>query len=159
MAQVQQRTLQSLQVIAGALLAGVTAFGVVVLVIGPTVEPGAASSTLTQALLGVAGLLLVTHTVVLRLLDQRVGAKLAARRHEALAELERNDVPQELFVRTLVAAALGESIALIGPVLYLVAGSPFAAGPLVVGLGWMLLQFPTRSKLRSAIDGAGRPSY
>lgn len=159
MAPVQKHTLRALQIIIGALFMGVVGFAAVVFALGPTAAPGEASSTLQWALLGVAAVLLVTHTVALRLIDSKVDAQLAARRAEALAELDADEVPKELFLRTLIAAAFGESIALIGPVLYLVSGSTYAAGPLVVGLAWVLLQLPGRDRFRSAVERAGRPNY
>lgn len=159
MANVPNRPLWSLQLIFGALMMGVVAFAATVLVVGPVSQPDGSSNVVPLALLGVAALLLVAHTVVLRAIDTKVGARLAARRADALAEFENDQVPQELYARTIVAGALGESIALLGPIVYLVAGSPLAAGPLVVGLGWMLLHFPARDRLRAAIERAGRPSY
>jgi hypothetical protein len=159
MAQVQKYTLQSLGVVMGALLIGVVGFAAVTLVIGPVAAPGDANSALQWALLGVAGVLLVAHTAALRAIDSKVGKQLAARRPEALAELDAERVPPELFVRTLIAAAFGESIALLGPILYLATGSPNAAVPLVVGLGWLLLQLPSRDRLRATVERAGRPTY
>lgn len=158
MNQVHTHTMRSLQIIGVALVMGVVLFSIVVLFVGPTSSPGEGTG-LAHVLLGVAALLVVTHTVALRVIDKRVDAQLVARRAEALAEVQRDQVPQELVLRTLIAMAFGESIALLAPIIYLISGSPLAAAPLVVGLGWMLVQFPARDRLRAAVEGAGRPSY
>jgi len=86
MAPVQKHSLQSLQIIIGALLSGVVGFAAVAVVFGSTVAPSEANSTFQWALLG-------------------------------------------------VAAAL------------------------VVGLGWVLLQLPSRDRFRSAVERAGRANY
>jgi hypothetical protein len=159
MAEVQTHSLRTLQIISGALVMGVVLFSIVVLVTGPAAPPGEDEDPLPLVLVGVAALLLVTHTIALRMLDRRVGAQLAARRAEALEEVQLADVPRELAGRTLIAMAFGESIALLAPIVYLISGSPLAVAPLGVGLGWMLVHFPARDRLRSAVERAGRPSY
>jgi hypothetical protein len=158
MARTHKRTLRLLQLIVGGLLSGIFLFVAIVLVVGPVGASGEPNAALQWGLLGAAGALLIVHTVALRLVDARVGAQLAARRTDALAELQRDDVPAELYVRTLFAVAFGESIALLGPILYLLTGSSYAAAPLAVGRVWMGLQFPSHERLRTAIERAGRPS-
>jgi hypothetical protein len=159
MAEVQTHSLRTFQLISGAMVTFVVLFSVIVLFVGPAAPPGEDGNPLPLVLVSVAALLLVTHTIALRMLDKRVGAQLAARRAEALEEVQLAEVPRELAGRTLIAMAFGESIALLAPVIYLISRSPLAAAPLVVGLGWMLVHFPARDRLRSAVERAGRPSY
>ena len=104
-------------------------------------------------------LLLSTHFMVLRVVTAKASAQVAARRAEALAEVARGEVPSELFHLGVLALALGESIALLGPVAYLVGGSPLAAVPLVLGLGWMVAHFPSQDRLREAVERAGRANH
>ena len=138
-----QQSLRSLQIITGALVAGVLAFTVISFVVpldfGEGMEDfeSIAGFVLPMLALSCAGGYVVIRKQMLARLRQRLEDK----------GFDGSSLPPEYMGLTIVGAALAEGIGLFGVLAHWITGQPLFLFATVVAVGLMLLQIPTETKV------------
>jgi len=75
----------------------------------------------------------------------------AAWRETAIEQVRGGHAPAELAARTIIHAASGQGLALIGTIAYLLEAQSLALIPVGLGLAWVAVSFPTRERLLSRV--------
>ncbi|HUU82368.1 MAG TPA: hypothetical protein VM243_02585 [Phycisphaerae bacterium] len=163
------KPIRVLQIIVGAMIAGVVALLVIALLIGPQMESPAGDAdgapprtpVITYVAVACAAAMLVASLVLPQLLTVVGRRRIAAGAHSSRrtgqggpmftpAFFKRTGdagrLCAVLFMSTIIGAAMLEGGALLGGVAYLVEGQQFALIAAVVLLFVLLLRFPTRSR-------------
>ena len=145
--------IRSARVIVVGMAVGVLALTGVAVFIKQTSPPGDSSlgRTLALAALGLGAGLAGTYVVLRRSAIARLGAT----RAEALAALERGELPPELLGLTIVGAALAEGFGLFGAVALLLGAPWFALAEPILALALILAQIPGRERALALVRGAG----
>jgi hypothetical protein len=137
----------TIQIVIGALIAGATVFAVVAIVIQQLgVMNGLDVPVLTYLAIGMTAMAALTTPALASQLDRVARQQLGA---SASDEMWLDRYQQ----RAIMVAALFESAAFFGFMIYLIGGQPaaFAAG-LVAVLLMALLAFPTQDRIHNYID-------
>ncbi|MEZ6017171.1 MAG: hypothetical protein R3F49_18785 [Planctomycetota bacterium] len=155
----QEIPIQSLQIIIAAFGLGVVAFLAVALGIGPVSPPAEGQEGITLYILIVGGAVVTSAVPAVLFMRRRSEASLAPRRAEALEEVRAGRVPPELASSTIMGAAVGEGIGLLGVVAYLLEGRGLALFLVGLGLAAVASHFPTLERLKERVERLGRASY
>jgi hypothetical protein len=152
-----------LRIIVGALFTGLALFAVIAVFVVPGVgappestQDGTVRTPLDVILLSVAALMAFSCLAVAGVLKKVASTRLALRAEEARAELQRDQVPQELVQLTLVRCALGEGVGLLGCVIHLISANSLALAPIGFGLAWLAWHLPSIARFREVVDEARR---
>ncbi len=137
--------IRSLQIVVAAMMMGIVSFGVVVLVVGPSLQPNPALAKVLLSVLGLVGLAEILVDSVLRMI---VLGKLRSRLEQtkSIEEAEREALPAWQTL-TLIRCAMAESFGLFGLVVALVTGAKLASIAPVIALVLLALGFPARWRL------------
>lgn len=136
------QSIRPLQLIAGALMTGVTMFLIVALVI----DPGAAGENNSMFLiaLAAAGVPAIAGSIAVRMIfSSKIREELREARHAG----DHLIVPESYQRSVLFSTALIEAFGLFGVIVYFLTRDAYALIAVGLALGLMLWYFPTQSKL------------
>lgn len=145
-------TLASVQIVVGALAAGLTVFAGVAAFLGPSASPAGAPRTWTLLVAGFTVANLIAVTLVTRLSVVR------ARQRYLAGLLSRDRLLGEFLILSLLRGALVEAPGLFGCVAYIVGAVPVGLPvALACVIALLALVFPTRGRFESYSEAVTRP--
>jgi disulfide bond formation protein DsbB len=139
------RNISGLQIIVGAMMAGLLIFGIIALAVGPLGMPDPAMTGILLAVLAFLGATELIGYLVLRTV--MLGKLRTDAAQGALGEDPEQSVLPVWSTLTLIRSAMTEGWGLFGSVITLLAAPPLAMGAIVLALALLGLGFPTRDKL------------
>lgn len=153
---------RSLQIIVGAMMAGLAMFGIVVLIVGSAMEPDSQMAGILLAVLGAMGAMEVVGYLVLRMV---LVGKLRGFLNQPIGQAAQPPDAEQYalsawFTLTLIRSAMAEGWGLFGGVIALVTGSAMGLAAMVIALMPLATGFPTQDRLTQfTSDITGRNPY